>query len=229
MDNYDQTPLMLTDFDSNKFGELDLFETCAHEFRDKDNHGGHKALDCLQILVNAMDPDAKTGQPTAVIKQLATLLYTHGQTFCECANQASKDCPLCPSFFNFKTLIYEAIDACASLDSIDCAAWDEFQEPCQANLVKKFGSVNFAQKGQCEYMADKCGSTTRFPSFRRLDCQVELAADSWNFYLEYAKLCMASRDGRVVPGPPVPTPTSAPVDTAPKAKPTPYRPIVPNI
>jgi hypothetical protein len=232
MDNYDQTPLMLTDFDSNKFGELDLFEACAHEFRDKDNHGGRKALDCLQILVNAMDPDAKAGQPTAVIKQLATLLYTHGQTFCECANQASKDCPLCPSFFNFKTLIYEAIDACASLDNIDCDAWDEFQEPCQANLVQKFGSVNFAQKGQCEYMADKCGGTTPFPSFRRLDCQVELSADSWNFYLEYAKLCMASPDGRVVPGPPVPTPASAPVDTAPKAKtkpPTPYQPIDPNI
>jgi hypothetical protein len=46
--NIDQVSILITDFDQNNFGQLDAFETCAHSFRDDDNHGGHTALGCMK-------------------------------------------------------------------------------------------------------------------------------------------------------------------------------------
>lgn len=51
--DYNKTSMMMTNFDTNNFGDLDTFEACAHSFRDNSNHGGHTALGCLQILVHA--------------------------------------------------------------------------------------------------------------------------------------------------------------------------------
>lgn len=63
--------------------------------------------------------------------------------------RASADCPLCSSFIHVKTLLFESLDACKSLDEIDCDAWTEFQTPCKNNIVKEFGSVDFSSDDQC--------------------------------------------------------------------------------
>ena len=210
-----QEQFMVADFDENNFGDLDIFEACAHGFRDRENHGGHKALDCMQILVNAINEESRPNEPTDAISQLASLLYNEGSTFCDCAKTASDECPLCPSFYNFKTLLYEALDACLSLDAIDCDAWNEFQEPCKVNLMAQFGSVNLGAPEQCDYMIGNCGGAGPFPSFRRLDCQNELPKGSWDFYKEYEQFCY---QGGAAPEPPAaplpaPVPLSAPVPT----------------
>jgi hypothetical protein len=218
--NYDQNPMMMTDFDSNNFGDLDTFEACAHAYVSAKDHQGRTALGCLQILVNAIDEKAKPGEPTQVIAQLAKLLYRDGINFCDCAKEASINSPLCPSFYNFKTLLYESVDACMALDEIDCDAWDEFQKPCQTNLQSKFGSINLAAREQCEYLESNCGGAGPFPSFRHLDCQTEISPSSWDFYKQYKSACV---DKSV----PVPAPTEPPV--APNVKPpTPYEAVKPT-
>jgi hypothetical protein len=48
---------MVTDFDNDNFGSLDLFEECAHIYGDTPLHGGKSALDCMKILYNLIDDD----------------------------------------------------------------------------------------------------------------------------------------------------------------------------
>lgn len=52
--NIDSVVATLSTFDQNNFGELDLFEDCAHVFAREPLHGGKKALECMNILVNAI-------------------------------------------------------------------------------------------------------------------------------------------------------------------------------
>jgi hypothetical protein len=225
MENFDKYSLLMTDFDQNNFGALDTFEACAHSFQDNQDHGGHTANGCMVILKNAMTPDTADGKPTETIAELATMLYNDGASFCDCAKQASVTCPLCPSFYNFKTLLYESLDACLALDQIDCDAWNEFQKPCKGNIGAKFGSIDLSKKEQCDYMRENCGGAGVFPSFRRLDCQKELPADSWDFYNLYSSRCVG--DTRPV-GPVTPSPT-VPVDPKALTKPpTPYQPVKPS-
>lgn len=223
---------MIADFDENNFGDLDTFEACAHSFQAKDDHGGHTALGCMQILVNAINAEAKPGEPTEAISELASLLYNEGPAFCDCAKKASDECPLCPAFYNFKTLLYESLDACQSLDEIDCAAWDEFQAPCKVNLMSSFGSVNLRDPDQCDYMTSNCGGVGPFPSFRRLDCKEELPEGSWDFYEQFEKFCYQDSEtepSAPVPAPiPVPAPVPAPTRTVTTKAPTPYEPVKPS-
>jgi hypothetical protein len=151
--NVDELGSMITDFDQNNFGQLDAFETCAHSFTDEDNHGGHTALGCMKILHNAMtNPIVKDNSdaPKEAISALATDLYQNAESFCSCANSASAQCPLCPSFMSFKTLLFESLDACQALDEIDCDAWSEFWKPCKDNLESEFSKSNFKSKDQCK-------------------------------------------------------------------------------
>jgi hypothetical protein len=217
--DFDKNPLLMTDFDSNNFGHIDTFESCAHTFAASVTHGGETALGCMQILVDAINEDVKDGQPTKLISQLANHLYSDGLNFCDCAKTASNDAPLCPSFYNFKTLLYESLDACKALDEIDCNAWDEFQYPCQINLKAKFGSVDFTRTDQCDYIKGKCGGAGPFPSFRRLDCERDIPKPSWQVYIDYKSGCLDKTQ-------PVRQPTTSPI--SPVTQPTPYEPIKPD-
>lgn len=236
----DEVGILITDFDQNNFGMLDSFETCAHSFRDDDNHGGHTALGCMQILKNAVtNPivDNKNA-PVEAISALARNLYDHGESFCECTRTASDACPLCPSFMSFKTILYESLDACQSLDAIDCAAWNEFSKPCQDNLQGMFGTSDLSTKDQCDYVKKDCGGAGTFPAFRRFDCEGEIPDAAWTFYKNYAKKCLRGDDGNPPTNPPapVPAPTNGPKPTsggndakpsappAPRPTPKPYNP-----
>jgi len=125
---FDQVAMMVTEFDNNNFGQLDTFETCAHSFKNEPYHGGRSALECMRILKSAItNPvvDDNSDAPLDAIAALANFLYNDAHSFCDCAADASKECPLCPSFMQFKTLLYESLDACHALDEIDCDAWVE--------------------------------------------------------------------------------------------------------
>lgn len=153
--NFDEVAMMVTDFDQNNFGDLDTFEACAHSYNNDPGHGGKTAMFCMKILydaikANASDDDDFTS-PKEAISALASLVYNNAQEFCECANDASELCPLCPSFIHFKTLLYESLDACKSLDEIDCAAWSEFYPKCKTNLETAFDRVDFKSKSQCKF------------------------------------------------------------------------------
>lgn len=222
--NLDSVSLLISDFDQNNFGQLDSFETCAHSYEDEDNHGGRTALSCMQILKNAItNPtvDDKKKAPKAAISALATNLYDHGDTFCNCSKKASDKCPLCPSFMNFKSILYESIDACQSLDAIDCDAWDEFWKPCKDNLESEFGNSELTETIQCEYMKNDCGNAGPFPAFRRLDCIYEIEEDAWDFYKKFSKNCLKGSDGIPPSQPPSPTPAPLPTPDAPKPNPKP--------
>lgn len=231
--------ILVSEFDQNNFGMLDQFEACAHSFRDEESHGGHTALGCMKVLQNAItNPtvEGKDDAPVEAISALAKNLYDHAESFCDCSKKASDECPLCPKFMNFKTLLYESLDACDSLDMIDCDSWSEFWKPCKDNLESTFGSSEFANKDQCEYTKNDCGGAGAFPAFRRLDCEGEISDDAWNFYKKFGKKCLKGSDGIApsdIPAPPpnnnpVPAPTKAP-DSKPSAanKPTP-KPYVPE-
>lgn len=220
--NMDDIAVMVTDYDQSNFGQLDQFETCAHSFADEENHGGHTALSCMQILHNAMTtPMSNTNNknpPSEAIMSLARDIYQNGEAFCDCAKKASDDCPLCPSFMNFKSLLYESLDACTALDQIDCDSWAEFWKPCRDNVETEFGGADFKMREQCNYMKAGCGGAGAFPSFRRLDCAGEIDNEAWDFYRKYEKNCLRGDDGK----PPDDSP-SAPVSkpsTPPAAKPT---------
>ena len=150
--NFDQIGIMITEFDENNFGPLDTFETCAHSYTKDDNHGGRTALGCMQILANAINHPGEDDKvrPVEAIAALANLLYNNAEGFCDCASKANADCPLCPSFSHFKTLLYESLDACKSLDEIDCDAWNEFYTPCKNNVQQMFGSADFSNHDQCK-------------------------------------------------------------------------------
>ena len=151
---FDQVSMLVTNYDENKFGPLDQFETCAHSFSLEDDHGGHTALGCMEVLVNAIAfSDESTDENAKAVAALASSLYRNAGEFCECASQASADCPLCSSFIHIKTLLYEAMDACKALDEIDCDAWTEYYKPCKTNLISRFGSADLSQDEACEYLS----------------------------------------------------------------------------
>jgi uncharacterized membrane protein YgcG len=242
--DFDQVSMLVTDYDENKFGLLDQFETCAHSFAASDDHGGHTGLGCMQILVNAMNyansDDSTEDENARAIASLAGLLYHNASSFCECAATASADCPLCSSFVHMKTLLYESLDACQSLDEIDCDAWVEFYKPCQKNINEKFGSVDFSNDETCTFVHDGCGGAGPFPAFRRLDCDEEgegsISEAAWDFYKQYSGACLPPEEdtgddkpsgGDVKPVAPVAPPTPRPTvraPTAPKPAPTPATP-----
>ena len=153
--NFDDVGIMVTEFDQSNFGQLNQFVTCAHAYADEDNHGGHTALNCMGILQNTITNPVSEGDnsspPLDAISALANDLYNHGESFCDCTKKANDDCPLCPSFMSFKTLLYESVDACSALDEIDCAAWGEFWKPCRDNLSADLGKYDFSSKDQCKY------------------------------------------------------------------------------
>ena len=234
--NLDSVSLLISNFDQNNFGQLDSFETCAHSYKDEENHGGRTALSCMQILKNTMtNPtvDDNKNAPKEAIAALATNLYDHAGTFCDCSKKASDTCPLCPSFMNFKTILYESIDACQSLDAIDCDSWDEFWKPCKENLESEFGSSELTEKDQCEYVKNDCGNAGPFPAFRRLDCQDEIPEEAWDFYKKFSKKCLKGSDG-IPPSdppslkPPVPVPSPTPDTPKPAPKPAPVPVPVPT-
>ena len=217
----------LQEWNQTNFGPLDTFEACSHSFQNDPGHGGHTALSCMKILKNAIYPDVKPGEPSEMISTLATLLFLDGESFCDCVKKASDECPLCSKFFNLKTLLYESMDACKSLDEIDCAAWDEFQKPCKTNLVTVFGTIDLGKPEQCSFVAEGCDGAGPFPSFRRLDCETELPGQSWDFYRSFEKSCLSSAPVPMpVPDPTAPTPTAA-VPSSPVAEPTGKTPYVP--
>lgn len=236
---FDQVSMLVTDYDQNRFGLLDQFETCAHSFAATDDHGGHTGLSCMQILVNAMnaaDDHDNQDENAQAIASLASLLYHNASIFCECAATASADCPLCSSFVHMKTLLYESLDACQSLDEVDCDAWAEFYKPCQKNLKEEFGSLDFSDDKACTYVHDGCGGAGPFPAFRRLDCDegdLSISDAAWDFYKQYSRACLGPEEdvrddegtgGNAKPPvvPPTPRPTVRPA--APKPAPTPATP-----
>lgn len=232
---FDQVSMLVTNYDENSFGALDQFESCSHSFASAADHGGHTALSCMQILVNAVNYGETDDENAGAIAALAGLLYRNAGEFCECSAAASADCPLCSSFIHIKTLLYESLDACQSLDEIDCDAWTEFYKPCQSNLNSQFGSVDFTKDGVCDFVHNGCGGAGPFPAFRRLDCGEDAATSTskvaWEFYKQYSGACLTDDDGddknnnyQPVPDAtprPTPRPTIGYVPTAPKPPPTP--------
>ena len=229
----DQMMAMVTEFDNDNFGMLDLFEDCAHTYENEPLHGGKNALDCMKILHNIIlddDHDEKTTMAkgangevlnekvSMAISTLAHHLYTDAESFCNCAADVSKETPACNSFINFKTLLYESVDACKSLDAIDCAAWEEFYAPCKKNLMQMFDKIDFDNQEQCSYVEKMCGGAGPFPSFRRLDCGGEIAKPAWDFHTMYSRGCLKSSAGSS-PNPPAPAgtvPVTPPVPQTPK-------------
>lgn len=57
----DQMEAMVTDFDNDNFGMLDLFEDCAHTYDEEPMHGGKSALDCMKILFSLIVDDDEDG------------------------------------------------------------------------------------------------------------------------------------------------------------------------
>ncbi len=225
----DDIGVMVVEFDESNFGQLDQFETCAHEYADQKNHGGHTALGCMQILYNAMTnptaPDNDKNPPKEAISALAKDLYQNAESFCDCAKKSSDNCPLCPSFMSFKTLLYESLDACAALDEIDCDAWGEFWKPCTTNLEREFGKPDLKMRDQCEYMkTNNCGGAGAFPAFRRLDCDGEVSPEAWDFYRKYEKNCLKGDDGVPPDDSPAPIPSTPPASAPTKTPASPTSP-----
>lgn len=220
----DTIKAMVTDFDENNFGKLDAFEACAHSYANDNMHGGRKALDCMRILsdtIKAPESEANPDAPTEAIAALANHLYSNAETFCACASDASKDCPMCASFIHFKVLLAETLDACKALDEIDCDAWNEFYDPCKKNLLEKFSRIDFDNQNQCDFVKDSCGNAGPFPAFRRLDCGREVPKESWDFYTMYDRGCLG---GAMPPSPSPPRPGPSPHDPAPQPSPAPVAP-----
>jgi len=228
----DEMMAMVTDFDNDNFGMLDLFEDCAHTYDEEPNHGGKSALECMKILHGLIPDDTEDGPDVKfknakgetlpenigkAISSLASDLYHDGESFCDCASTTNKETPTCNSFINFKTLLYESVDACRSLDAIDCAAWEEFYGPCKKNLIQMYDAVDFDNNEQCEYVKNMCGGAGPFPAFRRLDCGGEIAKSAWDFHTMYERGCLksssSSSSSNTSPSPPTPA-----------VSPTPYMP-----
>lgn len=246
--NVDQMMAMVTEFDNDNFGMLDLFEDCAHSYEKDALHGGKNALDCMKILHNIILDDDHTDKTamtkgangevlnekvSVAISALAHHLYNDGESFCNCAADVNKEAPTCNSFVNFKTLLYESVDACRSLDAIDCAAWEEFYTPCKKNLMQMFDKVDFDNSEQCSYVEKMCGGAGPFPAFRRLDCGSEISKPAWDFHTMYSRGCLKSSSATPlspsVPSGTVPVPqkpTSGGTSPVPKPSPhfEPYKP-----
>lgn len=219
--NFDEIAMLMIEFDQDHFGDLDSFEACAHSFHQ--DRKSRTAMSCMAILSNAIDGNTQveTSDPivSEAVSALADFLYNDGKEFCDCSEKANEACPICPSFHNFKTLLYESVDACKALDEIDCAAWGEFAPNCKENLNDKFKTTDFTDSSQCQFVHDGCGLNVPFPSFRRLDCDKEegedsLAKDVWEFYQRFSDRCLNGDAGPAPPSPTPPTP-AAPVPSSP--------------
>lgn len=147
--------LKLFEFDNDNFGLLDKFENCANNYISDPYK--NSALNCMQILQEAIDNpagsvtgDDKKNIPVDAIKAIANDLLHSGHSFCDCASKATKLCPACDDFIQFKILLYESLDSCQALDQIDCGAWQEYAGLCSANLKAKFRKVDFKRKQQCK-------------------------------------------------------------------------------
>lgn len=197
---FDQVSMLVTNYQEDKFGPLNQFQKCAHSFAKEEDHGGHTALGCMRILVDAMsygEDDLVESENAAAVSALAGLLYRGAGGLCDCASKASADCPLCAQFIHIKTLLYETLDACQSLDEVDCDAWFEFSKPCKSNLNFKYGDDSMRQDDACKFVRDGCG-VGAFPAFRRLDCGEEATTtqskEAWDFYQSYTKACLNDDD-----------------------------------
>ena len=119
--------------------------------------------------------------------------------------------PTCTTFSRFKILIHETLDACTSLDEIDCAAWKEFSDNCPAEITNVFGSIDFYRRKQCDFVKEGCGESGPLPAFRNLDCEGEIPKKNWDFWTDYSAGCAlaeASDDDIIVE--PVPEPLPSP-------------------
>merc|ERR1712176_792413 len=111
---------------------------------------------------------------------------------------------------------------------------NEFWTPCKKKLESEFGTSEFTNKEQCDYVKNDCGGAGPFPAFRRLDCEEEIPTEAWEYYKTFSKRCLRGDDG-IPPGetpsdnPPVPSPTNKPYPspTPPADKPTP-KPYIPS-
>eukprot|EP00555_Chaetoceros_dichaeta_P014070 CAMPEP_0198275572 /NCGR_PEP_ID=MMETSP1447-20131203/64846_1 /TAXON_ID=420782 /ORGANISM="Chaetoceros dichaeta, Strain CCMP1751" /LENGTH=847 /DNA_ID=CAMNT_0043970455 /DNA_START=137 /DNA_END=2680 /DNA_ORIENTATION=- len=205
-----------TDFDNDHFGRLDAFESCATAYTTEAFHGGKTALDCMRILQLAVkSPTEDVTDPADAISNMANHLYNDGKKFCDCSATASEECPVCLDFKNFKTLMYESLDACRALDDIDCAAWAEFSTPCQTNMLTQFGNAAFSTQTQCDYVHDGCGKAGPFPSFRNIDCENEIEdTEAWDFYQLFASNCLKDQNNNTpAPADKSPVPVSPPSKT----------------
>jgi len=225
--NFDEVGMMVTDFDTNNFGDLDTFEACAHSYNNDASRGGRTAMGCMQILYDSMnsgdkdDDDDINTSPNDAIAALARSVYDDGRNFCDCASKSSDECPLCNNFIHLKTLLYEALDACKALDEIDCAAWAEFHPKCKTNLKDEFENVDFKQKTQCDYVKDNCGDAGPLPALRRkFDCVGEIPKASSDFYNMYKDGCLGDDDADTTPATPAPTPPTAPNESSTTPVPT---------
>jgi len=191
--NVDQTLAIIKHWDEDRFGRLDEFEACAHSFA-KDGKG--KALDCMNILASIVrdpEPQNEDELDNGAVETIANMLYTDPEGICDCTVEANKICPDCDKFSHFKILMHETLDACNSVDEVDCASWEEFATPCKEKLHAAFGSVDFSQEKQCAYVANDCGGVGAFPTFRRLDCDGEISKESWDFFQYLMKGCQNQR------------------------------------
>jgi len=223
--NFDQMNAMMTTFDNDNFGTLDMFEACAHTYQNEPMHGGKRALDCMRILNNLVlkpDEHAASDSIAQAISGLVHNLYHDAESFCGCSAAMNKQTPTCSNFVNFKTLLFEAVDACRSLDAIDCAAWEEFHAPCKRNLLQKYGVVDFGDTKQCFYVNDACGGAGPFPAFRRLDCGGEIAKPAWDFHTAYSRGCGGASGPAPAPAPQTAPSTPAAASSTAKEKRTPH-------
>mmetsp|Transcript_65510 Transcript_65510/g.76993 ORF Transcript_65510/g.76993 Transcript_65510/m.76993 type:complete len:816 (+) Transcript_65510:112-2559(+) len=197
-------------WDENNFGTLDVFEACAHAYAAGDRN--YSALDCLSKLVGIFDKskgyNRKHHRDSQTVRHIAWKIYVIPEVICECTSKAAQECPLCSKFSNFKTVLRETLDACLALDEIDCPSWAEFSEPCQANMNEKFGVVDFHKLDQCEYIREGCGGVGPFPTFRKLDCKLEISKKAFNMYNSYHEGCVDDLKLEPVVPWPVEPPTS---------------------
>lgn len=145
--NIDDELAMFKDWHEDQFGKLDDFEECAHEYS---SNGVGKALDCMNILAGIVNDNEENEENPAILS-IAKQLYSDPEGICDCSVEANKLCPNCDKFLRFKTLLHETLDACQSVDEVDCNAWEDFSVPCQSNVRAKFGSLDFSQYQQCTY------------------------------------------------------------------------------
>jgi hypothetical protein len=218
---------LITDWNEDNFGSLDQFERCSHQYTNDANHGGHKAEDCMQILF-----DSANSKNSDIITDIASELYWKPGKMCGCSSDAWTGVPTCNTFSRFKVLVHETLDACNSLDEIDCDAWKEFSDKCQVNVMQEYGVIDFYKRKQCDYVKEGCGNSGAFPAFRKLDCGGEIPKKNWDFWNLYSTGCAlaAESDDDYVPPEPNPTPTpptpTPPTPTPPT--PTPPAPVDPS-
>jgi hypothetical protein len=152
----------------------------------------------MQILADA----AKDGGGDGIVSQISAQLYTDPQGFWDCTSASFQSTPHCSSFNSYNAFIHEGIDACNSLDEIDCATWSQYSNECKNNLQAEFGTINFeGSNKQCSYVLNGCGTQYSFPAFRHLDCGTEVSEESWAFWNEYSTGCNTEKKDDPSPPP----------------------------